>query len=140
MHRQHSSKRGTPHLTHYSARLVYNNFPWPGGGAGGKDGGEDGISDKHRAAVEAAAEVVLAARKHHQDDEGGGGGGGGSGGATLADLYDPLTMPADLARAHATLDKAADRCYRRQPFPDERRRFEHLFALHEKLVHPLTAP
>ncbi|MEM1012327.1 MAG: type IIL restriction-modification enzyme MmeI [Planctomycetota bacterium] len=84
------------------------------------------MSKKHHAVVEAAAESVLAARDNHPD-------------ATLADLYDPLAMPADLAKAHAALDKAVDRCYRPQPFPDERRRFEHLFALHEKLVHPLTA-
>jgi len=31
-----------------------------------------------------------------------------------------------------------ERCYRRQLFPDERRRFEHLFAMYEKLVAPLT--
>jgi len=47
-------------------------------------------------------------------------------------------MPADLAEAHAALDRAVDRCYRRQPFPDERRRFEHLFAMYEQLVAPLT--
>jgi len=47
-------------------------------------------------------------------------------------------MPKDLAGAHAKLDRAVDRCYRRQPFPDERRRFEHLFALYEKLSAPLT--
>ena len=35
---------------------------------------------------------------------------------------------------------AVDLCYRPQPFPDERRRFEHLFALHERLAAPLTAP
>lgn len=41
--------------------------------------------------------------------------------------------------AHNTLDRAVDRCYRPQPFPDERRRFEYLFALYEKLITPLTA-
>ncbi|MEM9754177.1 MAG: type IIL restriction-modification enzyme MmeI, partial [Planctomycetota bacterium] len=100
----------------YSAKLVYNNFPWP-----------TGVDSTQRAKVETAAGTVLAARENHPD-------------ATLADLYDPLAMPADLAKAHGELDRAVDRCYRRQPFPDERRRFEHLFALHERLVNPLTAP
>ncbi len=98
----------------YSAKLVYNNFPWPE------------PTDKQKQAVESAAQGVLDARKNHPD-------------ATLADLYDPLTMPADLAKAHATLDRAVDRCYRKQPFPDERRRFEHLFTLYEQLTAPLTA-
>ena len=74
-----------------------------------------------------AAAAVLSARAAHP-------------GATLADLYDPLSMPADLSRAHAALDRAVDLCYRPQPFPDERRRFEHLFALYERLAAPLTAP
>lgn len=98
----------------YSAKLVYNNFPWPE------------ATETQRAKVEAAAQGVLDARANHPD-------------ATLADLYDPLTMPADLAKAHAALDRVVDRCYRAQPFPDERRRFEHLFALYEKLTAPLTA-
>lgn len=44
---------------------------------------------------------MLAARANHAD-------------ATLADLFDPLTMPPDLRRAHAALDKAVDRLYRRE--------------------------
>ena len=100
----------------YSATLVYNNFPWP-----------DDVDAARRAKVEAAAAAVLSARAAHP-------------GATLADLYDPLSMPADLSRAHAALDRAVDLCYRPQPFPDERRRFEHLFALYERLAAPLTAP
>ena len=99
----------------YSGRLVYNNFPWPR------------PTDAQKAAVEAAAQAVLDARDNHP-------------GSTLADLYDPLTMPADLAAAHAALDRAVDRCYRPQPFPDERRRFEFLFAEWERLTAPLAAP
>ncbi|MCB9836393.1 MAG: class I SAM-dependent DNA methyltransferase [Phycisphaera sp.] len=100
----------------YSAKLVYNNFPWP----------ED-VTDANRAKVEAAARAVLDARANHP-------------GSTLADLYDPLAMPKDLREAHAGLDRAVDRCYRSQPFPDERRRFEHLFAMWERLTAPLAAP
>ena len=55
----------------------------------------------------------------------------------LADLYDPLTMPAPLLKAHQQLDRAVDRCYRREPFHSDRERVEHLFALYEKLTSPL---
>ena len=59
------------------------------------------------------------------------------GDATLADLYDPISMPAKLVKAHADLDRAVDRCYRQQPFAAERHRVEFLFALYEKLTAPL---
>ena len=59
------------------------------------------------------------------------------GNSTLADLYDPLTMPAALARAHNALDRAVERCYRPEPFASDRQRVEHLFALYEKLTAPL---
>jgi hypothetical protein len=59
--------------------------------------------------------------------------------ATLADLYDPLTMPAPLLKAHQALDRAVDRCYRPEPFPSDRHRVEYLFALYEKLTAPLVA-
>lgn len=94
----------------YSARLVYNNYPWP-----------SSPTDKQVAQVEAAANDVLDERLKHPD-------------ASLADLYDPLTMPAGLRKAHGKLDRAVDRCYRPNPFPDERRRFEYLFALWAEAV------
>ncbi len=46
-------------------------------------------------------------------------------------------MPKELTKAHADLDRAVDRCYRRQPFQNDRQRVEHLFALYEKLTVPL---
>ena len=58
----------------------------------------NGANDKHRAAIEAAAQGVLDARVAHP-------------GATLADLYDPLTMPGNLLKAHQLLDKAVDAAY-----------------------------
>jgi len=100
----------------YSAGLVYNNFPWP-----------ENPTAKQRAAVEARAQAVLDARRQFPD-------------ATLADLYDPLTMPADLVKAHQNLDRAVDACYRSAPFASERQRVEYLFALYEQLTAPLTAP
>ena len=52
--------------------------------------------------------------------------------ATLADLYDPLSMPPALAKAHAELDRAVEKCYRPEPFDSDRQRVEFLFALYEK--------
>ncbi|MBU0717426.1 MAG: class I SAM-dependent DNA methyltransferase [Planctomycetes bacterium] len=100
----------------YSARLVYNNFPWPA----------DPL-EKQVAAVETSAREMLDARSQFPD-------------ASLADLYDPLSMPRVLQQAHSALDRAVDRCYRPQRFPDERRRFEYLFQLWERLERPLTSP
>ena len=59
--------------------------------------------------------------------------------ATLADLYDPLTMPAEMHKAHQALDRAVDRCYRPEPFDSDRHRVEYLFALYEKITAPLVA-
>ena len=71
----------------YSKDIVYNNFPWP-----------DISDEKYRAAIETAAQGVLDARTQFPE-------------ATLADLYDPLTMPPALVKAHAALDKAVDAAY-----------------------------
>ncbi len=53
-------------------------------------------------------------------------------GASLADLYDPNTMPPVLVKAHQQLDKAVDLCYRPQPFPNETKRIEFLFELYDR--------
>ena len=98
----------------YSNTIVYNNFPWPElPEATSPDDraqdqlqsdsrlrGNDGQGPGHKlgAAIEAAAQGVLDARALFPD-------------ATLADLYDPLTMPPALVKAHATLDKAVDAAY-----------------------------
>ncbi|HPI55092.1 MAG TPA: hypothetical protein PLU10_10390 [Chitinophagaceae bacterium] len=52
--------------------------------------------------------------------------------SSLADLYDHLTMPPILAKAHNDLDKAVDLAYRPQPFTSEAKRMEFLFELYEK--------
>jgi hypothetical protein len=52
--------------------------------------------------------------------------------SSLADLYDPLTMPPVLVKAHNELDKAVDQAYRPTPFQSEAQRMEFLFALYEK--------
>ena len=100
----------------YSNKLVYNNFPWP-----------EAASARQGSTVEAAAKAVLDARKKFPN-------------ATPSDLYDPLAMPPVLVKAHTELDRAVDLCYRPQPFQNDRQRVEHLFALYERLVAPLTAP
>jgi len=134
----------------YSAKLVYNNYPWPAS-----------ATDKQRAAVEAAAQTVLDARAKYMEcgdssplspagdlspaspksgkarqsaDQS-----AHSKTATLADLYDPLTMPAPLLQAHQALDRAVDRCYRGEAFASDRHRVEYLFALYEKITAPLVA-
>jgi len=100
----------------YSAKIVYNNFPWPS------------PTDEQRERVEEKARAVLAAREPHLPPRGMG---------TLADLYDPLTMPPELLRAHAELDHAVEKCYRSEPFHSDRERVEFLFSLYEKLTAPL---
>lgn len=71
----------------YSAGIVYNNFPWP-----------EPLDDKARSVIEAAAQAVLDARAAFPD-------------STLADLYDPLSMPPALVKAHQQLDRAVDAAY-----------------------------
>ena len=99
----------------YSVKLVYNNFPWP-----------MHSTDAQKAAVETKAQAVLDARALFPE-------------CTLADLYDPNTMPPALTKAHADLDRAVEKCYRKEKFDSDRERVEFLFALYEKLANPLTA-
>jgi len=96
----------------YSSGLVYNTFPWP-----------DSTPAK-RAKIEKLAQAVLDARDAHPT-------------SSLADLYDPDTMPANLRKAHAALDAAVDNLYRAAPFATDRDRVEHLFGRYEALVNPL---
>jgi len=101
----------------YSNKIVYNNYPWP-----------VNATDKQRVAVEEKAQAVLAAREPHLPPRGM---------STLADLYDPLSMPPELVKAHAELDRAVEKCYRPEPFHSDRERVEHLFSLYEQLTAPL---
>ena len=92
----------------YSNTLVYNNYPWP-----------VSPTDKQKETVVSAAQAVLYARAQFPE-------------SSLADLYDPNTMPPMLVKAHQQLDKAVDQCYRSQPFTAEAKRIEYLFELYEK--------
>lgn len=53
---------------------------------------------------------------------------------TLADLYDPLTMPPALLKAHRQLDKAVDSAYSRKKFSGDADRVAFLFELYQELV------
>ena len=54
--------------------------------------------------------------------------------ATLADLYDPNTMPKVLLDAHRALDRSADACYSVRTFATEMKRLEFLFGLYQHLA------
>jgi hypothetical protein len=75
----------------YSAQIVYNNFPWP-----------DQPTDTQKQKIEDTAQAVLDARATFPD-------------SSLADLYDPLTMPPALVKTHQKLDAAADAAYGKRP-------------------------
>ena len=58
--------------------------------------------------------------------------------SSLADLYDPSTMPKLLVDAHRALDKAVDLCYRLEAFKTELERLEFLFALYRQYTEPMS--
>jgi len=70
----------------YAKDIVYNNFPWPD------------ATDEQKAAIEQLAQSVLDARSNFPE-------------SSLADLYDPLTMPPILLKAHQNLDRAVMKLY-----------------------------
>jgi hypothetical protein len=96
----------------YSNSLVYNNFPWPD------------PDDKRRMTIEQCAHTVLLARAKYST-------------SSLADLYDPLTMPPELVKAHNDLDRAVDLAYRTTMFTSDRARVEYLFSRYAELIAPL---
>jgi hypothetical protein len=103
----------------YSAGIVYNNFPWP-----------VDATDKHKAALETAAQGVLDARSKFPD-------------SSLADLYDPRTMPPELVRAHQALDRAVDAAYvpsgGKKSYASDAERVAFLFELYQRLTSLLPA-
>ncbi len=70
----------------YSNTIVYNNFPWPN------------PTDEQKQRIEQAAQAILDARTLYPD-------------SSLADLYDELTMPVELRRAHQENDRAVMAAY-----------------------------
>ena len=108
----------------YSNTIVYNNYPWP-----------QPLADKQRQAVETAAQAVLDARQREFDLCAKAGQH-----ASMALLYNPDTMPAELARAHAALDRAVDTAYGYKGGKDDASRVAFLFGLYQQLAAPLDVP
>lgn len=93
----------------YSTKYTYNTFPWPD------------ATDAQKQTIELAAQAVLDQRKQSPK-------------ATLADLYDELSMPPGLVQAHKALDKAVDAAYAKRKFTSDANRMVHLLAMYEGLV------
>lgn len=70
----------------YSKDIVYNNFPWPT------------PTEQQKAKIVQTAQAILDARALYPD-------------SSLADLYDEVTMPPELRRAHQANDKAVMQAY-----------------------------
>lgn len=70
----------------YAKDIVYNNFPWPT------------PTEEQKAKIEQTAQAILDARTLYPD-------------CSLADLYDEVTMPPELRKAHQANDKAVMQAY-----------------------------
>lgn len=101
----------------YSNTIVYNNFPVPE------------LSDATKELFTAAALRVLDVREYHCE-------------RTLAELYDPDLMPADLREAHAEVDALVDSIYSKRGYETDEERLSDLFALYEEMAaaEAATAP
>lgn len=93
----------------YSANLVYNTFPWPS------------PTDEQKTRIEKTAQGILDARALYPD-------------TSLADLYDPLTMPQELRKAHAANDIAVMKAYRFSTKMSEADCVAELMKMYQKLV------
>ena len=79
-------------------------------------------TEADKQSIETLAQAVLDARAEFPN-------------ASLADLYDPLSMPPSLAKAHKQLDKAVDKLYRKQPFVNDAERVALLFKLYKGFLY-----
>jgi len=93
----------------YSNTLGWNTFPVPT------------LTDKMKADLTRCAEDILLAREAHFP-------------ATIADLYDPETMPADLRQTHERNDEVLERIYIGRRFRNDTERLEKLFDLYTKMT------
>jgi hypothetical protein len=93
----------------YSSNLGWNTFPVPT------------LTEKNKADLTRCAEDILLAREAHFP-------------ATIADLYDPDKMPADLREAHERNDEVLERIYIGRRFRNDTERLEKLFELYTKMV------
>jgi len=92
----------------YSNTIVYNNFPFPK------------PTEKQKLEIVKTAQTVLDTRSKYPN-------------SSLADLYNPLTMPKDLLKAHQKLDKAVEAAYGKT-FETGADRVTHLFNLYQELI------
>jgi len=99
----------------YSKDIVYNNFPWP-----------DAPTATQKQNIETASQAVLDVRATFPD-------------SSLADLYDPLTMPPALVKAHQKLDAAVDASYGKKVFKNDAERVAFLFTLYQQYTSLLPA-
>jgi len=97
----------------YSAKLCYNTFPFPK------------ISNKQEENLNLYVFSILDERAKHPSK-------------TMAQLYNPDTMPKGLKQAHQELDEAIEKCYRLQPFKSDTERLEYLFKMYEKMINKET--
>ncbi|QEO97190.1 class I SAM-dependent DNA methyltransferase [Xanthomonas oryzae] len=93
----------------YSVNLTYFTFPLPV------------LTEKNKADLTRCAEEILLVREHHFP-------------ATIADLYDPENMPADLRAAHDRNDEVLERIYIGRRFKNDTERLEKLFDLYTKMT------
>ncbi len=118
----------------YSKDIVYNNFPWPAIGRNSESNQPPAHTGHWLSAIETAAQAVLDARAKFQT---------GEHPATLADLYDPLSMPPELLRAHQKLDAAVDKAYEasggKKSYKSDAERVAFLFELYQRYTSLLPA-
>lgn len=89
---------------------IYSNLPWP-----------DNITNEQRHKVESTAKEIIDTRKLYPN-------------ASLADLYNPLTMPIELRKAHRKNDKVVLKAYGLKPSASEAEIVQHLFKMYEQLT------
>lgn len=99
----------------YSNTLGWNTFPIPD------------LSDQNKSDLTRCAERILLVRESHFP-------------ATIADLYDPETMPEDLRSAHAENDETLERIYIGRRFRNDTERLEKLFDLYTKMTAEQSSP
>jgi len=98
----------------YSNTLGWNTFPIPQ------------LTEKNQVDLAKCAETILLARESHFP-------------ATIADLYDPETMPANLREAHERNDEVLERIYIGRRFRNDTERLEKLFELYIKMASKSTS-
>ena len=93
----------------YSKDIVYNNFPWPN------------PTEEQKARIEQTAQAILDARAKYPD-------------CSLADLYDEVTMPVELRRAHQDNDRAVMAAYGFSTKMTESASVAELFKMYQDLT------